>query len=81
MAAGRWENNQKGQKRLNGNVVLYDYAVKHGAEFHYNTKMVKLEKANGRITGCIAENSDGRYVRYLASKGVVIATGGYCLKL
>ena len=47
-------------------------------EFHYNTKMVKLEKANGRITGCIAENSDGRYVRYLASKGVVIATGGYC---
>lgn len=74
----RWENNQKGQKRLNGNVVLYDYAVKHGAEFHYNTKMVKLEKANGRITGCIAENSDGRYVRYLASKGVVIATGGYC---
>lgn len=74
----RWENGQKGQKRLNGNVVLYEYAVKHGADFHYNTRMIKLERVNGRVTGCIAQNVDGQYVRYVASKGVVIATGGYC---
>ena len=73
----RWES-KDGKKPLNGNVVLYDYAVKHGAEFHYNTKMVKLEKGKGRITGLIALNGDGQYVRYVATKGVVIATGGYC---
>ena len=73
----RWES-KEGKKPLNGNVVLYDYAVKHGAEFHYNTKMVKLEKGKGRITGLIAQNGDGQYVRYVATKGVVIATGGYC---
>ena len=39
--------------------------------------MVKLEKKNGRVTGVIAENADGKYVRYNAAKGVVVATGGY----
>lgn len=74
----RWEKSDKPQKRLNGNVVLYEYAVKHGAQFHYNTKMVKLERVNGRVTGCIVQNADGQYVRYACAKGVVIATGGYC---
>ena len=64
-------------KKLNGNKVLFDYAVKKGARFDYNTRMVKLEKKNGRVTGVIAENADGKYVRYNAKKGVVIATGGY----
>ena len=47
------------------NNVLHDYAVKKGARFDYNTTMVKLEKKNGRVTGCIAK------------KGTVVATGGY----
>ncbi|MDO4936720.1 MAG: FAD-binding protein [Sutterellaceae bacterium] len=73
----RWEAGDKNQKRLNGNVVLYEYAVKHGARFDYNTKMIKLERVKGRVTGCIAENAEGKYVRYLARKGVIISTGGY----
>ena len=59
------------------NNVLHDYAVKKGARFDYNTTMVKLEKKNGRVTGCIAKNGDGKYVRYIAKKGTVVATGGY----
>ena len=59
------------------NNVLDDYAVKKGARFDYNTTMVKLEKKNGRVTGCIAKNADGKYVRYIAKKGTVDATGGY----
>lgn len=75
-----WEGSDDGTgKKLDGNKVLYDYAVKLGAEFHYNTKMVKLVKDGGRVTGCIAENSEGQYVRYSASKGVIVATGGYSL--
>ncbi|MGN1150075.1 MAG: FAD-binding protein, partial [Sutterella sp.] len=57
--------------------VLYDYAVSKGARFDFSTKMIKLEKKNGRITGVIAQNAAGRYVRYNAAKGVVVATGGY----
>lgn len=64
-------------KKLSGNKVLFDYAVKKGARFDYNTRMIKLEKKNGRVIGVIAENADGKYVRYNAAKGVVVATGGY----
>lgn len=64
-------------KLIDLNRVLYDYAVKHGARFDYSTTMLKLEKKNGRVTGCIARNSDGKLVRYVAAKGVVVATGGY----
>ena len=58
--------------------VIADYALKKGARFDYSTKMVKLEKnKEGRVTGCIAQNSEGQYVRYNAKKGVIVATGGY----
>ena len=58
--------------------VIADYALKKGARFDYSTKMVKLEKnKEGRVTGCIAQNSEGQYVRYNAKEGVIVATGGY----
>ena len=76
----RWAGSDDGTgNKLDGNKVLCDYATKLGAEFHYNTKMVKLTREGGRVTGCIAENGDGQYVRYTASKGTVVATGGYSL--
>lgn len=76
----RWRTSDDGTgKPLDGNRVLFDYAKKKGARFDYNMRMVKLEKKDGRVTGCIAQNADGKYVRYLASKGTVVATGGYSL--
>ncbi len=59
------------------NEILYKYAVSKGARFDYSTTMVKLETTNGRVTGCIARDGDGKYVRYIAKKGTVVATGGY----
>lgn len=76
----RWTGSDDGTgKTLDGNKVLYDYATGLGAQFHYNTKMVKLTKDGDRVTGCIAENGEGQYVRYTATKGTVVATGGYSL--
>ena len=59
------------------NNVLHDYAVKMAARCHSNPPRVKLAKKHGRVTGCIAKNGDGKYVRYIAKKGTVVATGGY----
>ena len=73
----RLPHDKNGKITLSLSQVLYDYAVKKGARFDYSMKMVKLEKKNGRVTGCIAQNADGKYVRYNALKGVVVATGGY----
>ena len=76
----RWTGSDDGSGNvLDGNKVLYDYAVGLGAQFDYNTTMIKLVKDGDRVTGCIATNPDGDYVKYTASKGVVVCTGGYSL--
>ena len=64
-------------KSLNGNIVLCDYAKKLGIEIMYETPMVKLIKTGEAVTGAIAKAKDGSYVQVNASKGVVVATGGY----
>ena len=57
---------------------LIKHARKHGAELRLNTGLVKLVREGGRVTGCIAfDSAIGSYIRINASKGVVVATGGY----
>ena len=56
---------------------LFDYAVPKGLQIDYETTMVKLEKDGERVCGLIARNAAGEYVRYKASKGVIVAAGGY----
>ena len=72
-----WPTDDEGNETLDGNKVLYDYAVEKGAQFDYDTTMLKLVVEDGKVCGCIAENGDGDYVRYNAAKGVVVCTGGY----
>ena len=57
---------------------VFDYAVPLGLDIHYEVTMLKLEKnADGRVTGVLASKADGSIVRYNASNGVIMATGGY----
>lgn len=56
------------------------YEQKHGdaIEFYYSTPAVQLAQSDdGAVVGAIAQDRDGRYIRFNAAKGVVIATGGY----
>lgn len=59
--------------------TLRDYAEELGAEFRYDTMLVKCEQnADGRVTGVICrDGNDRHYLRVNASKGVILATGGY----
>ena len=58
---------------------LRDYATELGAEFRYDTMLVKCEQnSDGRVTGVICQDgNDLHYIRVNASKGVILATGGY----
>lgn len=58
---------------------LRDYAIELGAEFRYDTMLVKCEQNDeGRVTGVICQDgNDLHYIRVNASKGVILATGGY----
>lgn len=62
---------------------IYQRAVDNGAQFLFNTTAEQLEREEGweedsskRVTGCIASGADG-YIRINASKGVILATGGF----
>ncbi len=56
--------------------VLKEYGKGLGLEIHYDTQMIKIILEEGKAVGIYAENLDG-IVRYNASKGVIICTGGY----
>ena len=62
---------------------LGEYALSNGAAVDFQTKGVRLERddvqdgQSGRVTAVIAQNADGQYVRYKASKGVILACGDY----
>lgn len=57
--------------------ILLDYAQGLGLEVQYETTMVKLVKEEERVTGLIAQDADGNYIRFNAAKGVILCTGGY----
>ena len=65
-----------GKLSSNNLQLILDKAAECGAEIRYGTKLVLAESDGIRVTGIIAQNDDG-YVRINASKGVVLATGGY----
>lgn len=50
----------------------------NGADIRYNVCAQQLVRGDdGRVSAVIATNEDGSYVRFNASKGVVLATGDY----
>ena len=57
--------------------VLKAYTDSLGGVAMTETTLVKLVKTGERVTGAICQNADGHYVLINASKGVIIATGGY----
>ncbi len=60
--------------------ILKDYGKGLGLEIHYETTLVELIKEDGKVTGIYAQTAEG-YVRYNASKGVIVCTGGYSLNM
>lgn len=49
-----------------------------GAEWHYEqTAQVLISDDSGAVTGALCEKPDGSFVRYNASKGVILCTGDF----
>ncbi len=59
-------------------VPLKKYMERNGAKILLNTRGVQLiQDGNGKVTGIIAKNGDGNYIRYNANKGVILTTGSF----
>lgn len=57
---------------------LVSHAEEQGAQVLFNTPAVQLvQQDDGSISGVIAKKADGSYTKYVAAKGVILATGSY----
>lgn len=61
---------------------IHKYIVKHvedsGSKFFFeHTGVVLCQDADGNVTGLIATNADGKYVKFNASKGVILCAGDF----
>ena len=60
--------------------TLAKLAQAAGVKIYYNTIAKQLIRENnntGRVTAVIAKNSDGKYIKYVGSKAIVLATGDF----
>lgn len=66
--------NQGGILELN-----YQSSLSAGAKYHFATWARQLIRPNnaGRVEGVIAQDKDGNYTKFLASKAVVLCSGDY----
>ena len=71
------EGIEMGSTANNGQYILNPYAESIGVDCRWETKMVKCIKEGDRVTGVIAQNADGDYIRFNAAKGVILCCGGY----
>lgn len=56
------------------------YGEKLGIEYRYNIRGRQLIRGggpNGRVTGVVATNADGKYIRFVARKAIILTTGTF----
>jgi len=58
--------------------ALANYTEKVGVKFFYSTPAVQLVQAgSGEVTGVVGKRKDGKYTKFVANKGVILAAGDY----
>ncbi|MGA2107721.1 MAG: FAD-dependent oxidoreductase [Syntrophorhabdales bacterium] len=57
---------------------MEEAARKKGVDIRYRTRAVQLiRRASGRVTGIVALDDEGQYIRFNARKAVILCTGDY----
>lgn len=60
-----------------GSGVMKDYIEELGGEIKFNTSFVKFEHEGKKVTAAIAQDKDGKFMRFVGKKGIVLCAGGY----
>jgi hypothetical protein len=53
------------------------YIGELGGEIRFETTFVKFEHEGKKVTAAIAQDKDGKYIRFVGRKGIALTTGGY----
>lgn len=61
-----------------GKSILKQYILDCGGKLRFSTKFVKFEHDGHKVTAAIAQDTTTKkYIRFVGTKGIVLATGGY----
>ncbi|PKO16371.1 MAG: FAD-binding dehydrogenase [Chloroflexi bacterium HGW-Chloroflexi-10] len=60
-----------------GATIMKEYIEELGGVYHFDTSFVKFEHEGKKVTAAIATNKDGKQIRFVGKKGIVLSTGGY----
>ena len=73
--------NRFGPKPYNNDTMikaLAKLAEERGVDFYYSTPGVQLVRdESGAVTGVVGKDADGNYIKFNATRGVVLSTGDY----
>ena len=60
---------------------MYEYEIlKNGGRIDYNTRalyLIREDNNTGRVSAVVAENAEGKFVKYVGRKAIVMATGDF----
>lgn len=57
--------------------MMQEYITSMGGEYRFETPFIKFEHEGKKVTAAIAKNKEGKYIRFVGKKGIVLAAGGY----
>lgn len=60
-----------------GATLMREYIEEMGGDYRFSTTFVKFEHEGKKVTSAIAKDKDGKYIRFVGKKGIVLSTGGY----
>ena len=73
--------NRFGPKPYNNDTMikaLAKLAEERGVDFYYSTPGVQLvQDESGAVTGVVGKDADGNYIKFNATRGVILSTGDY----
>jgi hypothetical protein len=64
-------------KDTDGAKIMKEYIEELGGEYRFETPFVKFEHEGKKVTAAIAKDKEGKYIRFVGKKGIVLSTGGY----
>jgi fumarate reductase flavoprotein subunit len=60
-----------------GAKIMKAYIEEMGGKYRFETSFVKFEHEGKKVTAAIAKTKEGKYIRLIGKKGIVLSTGGY----
>lgn len=62
---------------FDGAKMMQEYITELGGQYYFETPFVKFEHEGKKVTAAIAKDKDGKFIRFVGKKGIVLSAGGY----